>query len=196
MPAIRELLSGGKKNGEFADHREAYDAASRLCELEGPEDRTYDLVYVDEDETPELVAGVNGYYTSLYTFRDGRIYTLMDRWTYGVMGNVGYEYAPRKNNLRNYNNDYAGAILYTTYMKVNDRHAIETTVEIRTVNFDDANQNGVPDEEEMGSYGRYGVSYIDGKEVSAEECVSYDEGDYEMLIGTMSLQELQAALKK
>lgn len=200
IPGIREFLASGKKNGEFSGYQEAYDAVSRLRNLELEEDRTYNmtysLLYVDEDEIPELAAGVDGYYVSLYTYHDGKVFTLMDRWPYGAMGNAGYEYAPRKNNLRNYNADYAGAIMYTTYMSINDRHTLEITAEIKTVNFDDVNENGVPDEDEMGSFGRYGVNYIDGRTVSIEECASYDAGDYEMICGSMSLEDLQAALKK
>lgn len=61
VPAIRELLSAGKKNGEFSGYQEAYEAAGRLSDLESSGMRTYGLIYVDEDETPELVAGLAGY---------------------------------------------------------------------------------------------------------------------------------------
>ncbi len=116
IPAIRNFLSGGKKNGEFADYSEAYTAVSWLYELERSFEQGYDLVYFDSDAIPELVAGAAGYYTSLYTYSNGYVYTLMDRWAYGAMGNAGYEFSSRKNSLRNYNTDYAGAILYTTYI--------------------------------------------------------------------------------
>lgn len=121
---------------------------------------------------------------------------LMDHWAYGAMGNAGYEYAPGKNSLRNYNSDYAGAIVYTTYMEISDRHTLDVTVQIETFNFDDVNENGVPDEDEMGSMGRYGISYIDGREASAEECAAFDAGGYEPIPGDMSLQELRAELQK
>lgn len=194
IPEIRKYLSGGKKNGEFSSYQEAYDVISRLCNLEGSEEKTYRLIYFDNDDIPELVAGVNGFYISLYTYKDGKAYTLMDRWVYGVMGNAGYEYSPRKNSLRNYNTDYAGAILYTTYMAVSDQHTMDTIVQIQTYNFDDANENGIPDEEEMGSMGIYGVNYINGEVVSDEICASYDVGGYEEMGGTMSFEILRAEL--
>lgn len=190
VPAIRDLLSGGKKNGAFESCQEAYKAVSRLCELESEEALTYDLIYVDEDEIPELTSGKNGYYTSLYTYGNGTVYTLMDRWPYGAMGNAGYEYAPKKNSLRNDNTDYAGAILYTTYMEIGSSHTLDTVAEIKLVNFDDVNGNGVPDEEEMGSVGSYGVCYLDGKEASDEECAAFDAGGYEPIMGSMSREEL------
>lgn len=167
---------------------------SRLCELEGSGEIEYNLIYFDEDDIPELVAGENGYYASLYTYDNGTVYTLMDRWPYGVMGNVGYEYVPRKNSLRNYNSDYAGAIRYTTYMAVNNQHSWDTVAEIVTYNFDDVNKNGFPDENEQDSMDYYSVSYIDDKEVSAEECDSYNVGEYEYIEGKMSLEELKSEL--
>ena len=118
----------------------------------------------------------------------------MDHWAYGAMGNAGYEYAPRKNNIRNCNSDYAGAILYTTYMEISGSYTLDIKAEIKTVNFDDVNGNGMPDEEEMDSLGLYGADYIDGKEISSQEWKVFDAGEYEMITGTMSLEELQAAL--
>lgn len=194
IPEIRSVLSDGKKNGSFTDYQEAYEAAARLCQLEDSERIQYNLIYVDGDEVPELAAGVDGYYTSLYTYQNGTVYTLMDRWPYGAMGNAGYEYSPKKNSLRNYNSDFAGAIMYTTYMTISSRHVIDTVTSIETYNFDDANRNGIPDEDEMDSLGRYSVSYIDGVEVSAKQCKSYDMGGYEYITVTMRYDELIAKL--
>ena len=194
ISAIRELISGGKKNGEFGSYAEAYEAAARLGELESAGEQAYGLIHVDDDGIPELAAGVNGYYTSLYTWKDGKLYALMEHWAYGAMGNAGYEYAPKKNNIRNYNSDYAGAILYTTYMEIGSQHTLDITAEIKTMNFDDVNQNGIPDEDELESAGMYGISYIDGKEASEEECAAYDAGEYEMILGELSLDELIAEL--
>lgn len=186
---IRNFISGGKRNGEFGGYQEAYEAVARLSDMT-EDDYTYDLYYVDEDDIPELAVCRRGYSVSLYTYQDGTIYNLMDHWGYGAMGNAGYEYAPHKNNITNYNNDYAGAILYTTYMEISAQHTIEVTARIETFNFDDANQNGYPDEEEMESMGLYGASYIDGVEISPEEAASYNVGGYELMEGSMSLQEL------
>lgn len=194
ISGIRELISGGKKNGEFGSYAEAYEAAARLGELESAGEQAYGLIHVDDDGIPELAAGVNGYYTSLYTWKDGKLYALMEHWAYGAMGNAGYEYAPKKNNIRNYNSDYAGAILYTTYMEIGSQHTLDITTEIKTMNFDDVNQNGMPDEDELESAGMYGISYIDGKEASEEECEAYDAGEYEMILGELSLDELIAEL--
>lgn len=191
LPEIRTFLTDGKKNGEFTDYREAYRAVSKLCELEYENGQEYDLIYFDEDDIPELAAGVRGYFMSLYTYHDGRVYNLMDSWGYGAMGNAGYEYSPGKNSLRNYNADFAGLIMYTTYMRINAQyHLFETVVQIETMNWDDVNENGYPDDDEMESVGYYSVSYIDGVEVTEEDCAVYDAGEYEYMEPVMSLEEL------
>lgn len=195
IPEIRSLTQG-KKNGSFTDYQEAYETISHLSELESSGSLEYNLIDFDGDDTPELVTGVEGYYISLYTYHDGTVYPLMDKWAYGAMGNAGYEYVPGKNNLRNYNTDYAGLILYTAYMKIGTQHSLEMVAHIETLNFDDVNGNGIPDEEEEASFGCYSVSYIDDKEVSPEECDSYNAGDYEYITPIMSLEELLAALQQ
>lgn len=192
---LRDFLADGKKNGNFSSYQEAYEMVSRLEEAEYDQsDLEYGLIYFDEDDIPELAVGKNGYYVSLYTYREGRIQLLMDHWAYGAMGNAGYEYAPGKNSLRNYNTDHAGAVLYTTYMAINEDGFLERVAEIVTYNFDDVNQNGMPDENEMASMGLYGVTYVNGVEETANESAVYDVGEYEYILGNMSLEELKERL--
>lgn len=197
ISGVRSFLAGGKKNGKFSSYQEAYLAVSTLYEVERASEGEYryNLIYFDEDDIPELVVGNNGYYMSLYTYQDGTVYTLMDHWGYGAMGNAGYEYVPKKNRLRNYNIDYAGAMLYTTYERVSEQHTMDMVAQIQTYNWDDVNGNGIPDEEEQGSLGRYSVSYIDGREVTAEECAAYDTGEYEYIEAAMTLAMLQERLQ-
>jgi len=193
---IRTFLSDGKSNGEFSSWQEAYEYISKLSSLESSEEYQYDLIHTNEDDIPELVFGKEGYWVSLYTYHKGTLYPIINHWFYGVAGNSGYLYCPGKNSFLNYNTDYAGAILYTTYMSMNDRFSLDTVVQIVQYNFDDANNNGILDEAEYDSVGQYGVTYIDGKEVSEEECEAYSAGEYEYITGTMSLEELTARLKQ
>ena len=86
--------------------------------------------------------------------------------------------------------------MYTTYMEMTDEHTLDTVVTIETYNFDDANGNGMPDEEEQGSVGEYGGSYIDGVEVTDEECAKYDLGAYEYIFGSMSYEEMLSLLNQ
>ncbi len=194
---IRSFLSAGKKNGDFSNYQEAYRAISQLCimEDENAPELKFNLIYFDDDEIPELVTGVNGYYMSLYTFQGGTVYCLMDDWGYGAMGNAGYEYSPKKNSLRNYNADYAGALMYTTYMAIGSQHSLEITASIETFNFDDVNGNGIPDEEEYDSMGNYSVSYLNGVQITDEEWDTYEAGEYVFIETVMSLEELVAELE-
>lgn len=202
IPKIRSLISD-KRNGEFSDYKEAYRAVSQLCRLEQETDNQdsiikweekYELIDIDGDDIPELAAGVSGYFVSLYTYRDGKVYTLMDEWGYGAMGNAGYEYCPGKNSLRNYNADMAGGIMNTTYMTVNDKYSIETVAYIVTYNWDDANRNGALDPEEEASLFQYSVSYIGDREVTEDEILSYDLGEYQYIDPDMSFDEFRAIL--
>lgn len=197
ISGIRDFLTDGKRNGEFGGYQEAYDAVSRLYALKNESETEYGLIYFDADDIPELIVGRYGYWTSMYTYHDGKVYTLMDHWAYGAMGNAGYEYIPRGNRMRNYNADCAGLILNTTYMAVSDRYSLETVTCIETLNFEDVNGDGIPNESEMESAGEYGVSYVDGVEVTEEELGVYlaDEDRYEFIRGYMSLEELNAALQ-
>lgn len=204
IAGIRNLLTGGKKNGEFENYAEAYEAVITLSELEGLAasvtkyggEFLYDLIYVNEDEIPELASGRTGYFVNLYTYRDGTLYTLMNHWAYGAGGNTGYEYAARKNSMRNYNADQAGAIMNTSYMRINGENEIETPMWIESINYIDSNENGMMDEgEEYGA----GPDYINGKKASPEEVeavyAAYDMGDYQYIEGRMTVEDVRKALK-
>ena len=191
IPNIRKLLIGEKKNGEFENYQEAYEERIRLSDLESAGEREYNLIYVDEDDIPELVDGRNGYYVNLYTYKDGRWHTLMDCWAYGAMGNAGYEYLPKKNSLRNFNSD--ADVLYTTYMTVSQQSSIENVLCIETRYYEgaDSNGNGKVDEEEY-----YGKIFIGDREITQEEYDSYDVGGYEYIEVNMDLETICSILKE
>ena len=109
---------------------------------------------------------------------------------------AGYTYSPRKNSMRSDNADFAGAIVYTTYMTMGKDYTLDEVVQITSYYFDDVNGNGMPDDEEIASVGRYGVHYIQGKEVSEEECAAYDLGGYQFMGGRMPFEELERKLKE
>ena len=61
----------------------------------------FSLLYVDDDDIPELVFGPGGYWVSVYTWQDGQVYTVMDQWAYGLWGRF-YSYVPFQNNIKSY----------------------------------------------------------------------------------------------
>lgn len=176
---------------EVSDYKTAY---IEMAESLDDGECKFNLIYFDDDDIPELVAGSDGYYTSLYTYSEGKVYPLMEHWSYGAMGNTGYEYVPRKNNLRNRNSDYAGLIVYTTYMEIGKNHTLDTIAEIETFNFDDSNGNGIPDDDETDSAGKYIKICVNGSEISEEDAEKYNIGDYEFIFGSMTLDELKSEL--
>lgn len=176
---ISDFLTGGKENGEFASYQEAYAAMSRVYDL-GGERREFNLIYFDEDDIPELVAGVSGYWMSLYTYSEGTVYCLANDWGYGAFGNMGYEYVPGKNSLRNIDTDNAGQIVNITYMTINPEHSMEEVVWIKLVFSEEMNEDMEYD----------CTTYVNGEEVAEDEIGDYDVGEYEYIDTILSLQEL------
>lgn len=74
------------------------------------EDRNLDgldfsLLYVNDDDIPELVFGSDGYWVSVYTWQDGQVYIVMDQRPYGAWGRT-YTYVPFQNSIKSYVYDY------------------------------------------------------------------------------------------
>lgn len=178
-------------------YAQAYMKQIQICEElnDSNAEWTYDLIYLNEDDIPELVAGVTGYYVYVYTWEDGELYTLMDGWGYGAGGNVGYEYIPYKNVVRNYNNDMAGAIRYVTYVKMNENHEMESYYEksLKHQIFKEGEIDKLYEEdfevEELYFY--YG-----DEEITEEEYDSYMiDGEYSHIYGTFTAEEMIGQLQ-
>lgn len=158
----------------------------------------YDLIDIDGDSMRELLIDNPGYSCSLYSYKDGHVICLMDSWGYGAMGNHGYEYAPGKNCLSNFNTDFAGLIGKQYFMSIKDNKLV-TSYWSETYNFDDKNENGMPDDDEIeGDTFEDGVGktlyYSDNSDLSEddvkrkiEELSSYT---YEYFTGTKSKDEI------
>ena len=148
----------------------------------------YDLIYLNEDELPELVVGREGYWVSVFTYAAGEAHTLMDDWGYGAMGNSGYEYIPGENMMRNYNTDYAGAVLKTTYFGMDENQEIEIFVYLEMSCLDEEGNMPQNDEEYENAQWHF---YVDDKEVSEEEYNSHEiDGDYEYINSTKTALEI------
>jgi|GEM_PF-1648168 len=156
------------------------------------DDVQFDLVYVDEDDVPELVAS-QPCICYLYTFHEDKVSTLMDGWGFGAMGNIGYSYLPRANRVHNHNYDFAGLLRYDTYMKISPEKTLVKDVVVESWLFKDSNGNGYPDtgEYDDSDYVRYVVNDV---EITQEEAETYRNGDYKILSGSMTLAELREAL--
>lgn len=182
-------------------YKQAYIDQIRKCEAEKENDAaiTYDLIYIDEDDTPELVAGVDGYYIRLYTYANGQIYALTDIWPYGAGGNAGYQYIPYKNVVENEDADLAGSIRYYTYWKINDNHELVSyyDADLSVWLFDDKNGNGMMDEGEYTEGDNTAYYHYGDQIISEEEFQSYQiTGDYQYITGSKSADEMIAQLQQ
>jgi hypothetical protein len=174
----------------FGNYTQAY--IDKIIKLENEyEGLEYSLIYFDEDDIPELAAGVTGYYISMYTFHSGELYTVMDMWPYGAFGNHGYDYIPKRNVLRNYDADFAGLLLWEFYGKIDENYEIQSYYDksLSIWMFNDKNGNYMPDEGEYDDTREY--FYYGEQEITPEEYNVYlIQGDYEFLCGIESASEI------
>ena len=77
---------------EATNWQQAYLAKAEEIETKYGFPMEYDLIYLDGDDIPELVAGPTGYWFILYTWKDGELYELMQEG-YGTHGRI-YCYEP------------------------------------------------------------------------------------------------------
>lgn len=202
IPQIKSFLLGDNTDSVYTTYESAYEQVAKLYNL-GSEDVTYDLIYVDDDDIPELVAGKNGYYVSLYTFKDGHVHCHMHHWTYGAMGNAGYYYSPGKNLFKNTDHDYAGAIEYDSFSSTRENDQIEADYSARYTWFKDADGDGMPSDEELATldyntpFSEAYWNYTD-KDMTNDEIKAEMErlGSYEFkeLAGNICYEELCGAL--
>ena len=198
IKGMKAALLGDNKDGKYDNYKDAYaQIVKTFCYADYP--LTYDLIYVDDDDIPELVAGT-GCCVSLYSFKDGHACPLMYQWTYGAMGNKGYEYSPKNNVIYNGNADDAGATYYNTYMAIDDERKLVISYWTKDLHFIDENKS--PLEEELASSSEYVTttkyySEID-KDISEDEIKKvidkYASYQYEQLIGTQDYDSIMKQL--
>ena len=147
-----------------------------------------DLIFVDEDEVPELIIGKSGYWISMYAYKDGTVHELMDMWAYGAGGNAGYEYIPYENIMRNYNSDYAGYVLYTSYASINENYNFEESSYYLKMSYEDENGEVIMDEDALELDESNWHYYYKEREISKEEYNSYiiNSENFEYINGSQS----------
>ena len=114
----REILKNQVFEVDYDSYKEAYLYMLRLYEKAYIDsDVKCSVVDFDGDDVSELVIDVNSGIT-MYTYKDSKVYKLIDDWGYGAGGNHGYDFIPGNGVIRNYNTDYAGLIMNETYIWV------------------------------------------------------------------------------
>lgn len=155
-------------------------------------DEQFDLIYLNEDEIPELVVGVKGYYVLVYSYEPGAqtegwndVACLMEKWSYGAGGNSGYEYISKGNVIRNYNSDYGGLLMYTSYWGVNENAELELIYNIHYA-YEDAEGNILLTEDDENELNKENIRYYYMEEpVTEAEFETYKiDGDFKMIDAT------------
>lgn len=185
---------------ELAAAKAAYAAIVRTLASEDGS-LTFDLIDLTGSDIPELTAGLDGYYVSVYMWADGEAVPVMEYWPYGAFGNPGYEYLPGQNIIRNYNSDQAGAIVYESYMTVDANHEVVSILDdsLSTWYFWDRNENYIVDDDEP--YLEEPIYYYGDMQITEEQYAGYQiPGDYQWIGGDKSagamLELLGAASQK
>ena len=146
IPNVKSYLLGDNEAAVYNTWNDAYNQVVRITNLDG--DYSYNLIYIDEDDVPELVVDNYGYYLYLYTYKDGHVVPFGDEFGYGAGGVADYEYSPKKNCIRYWNNDYAGIVCYLDFLSIHDNKMVEDYT-CQMDNYDDLDGNGYPSEDEM-----------------------------------------------
>lgn len=202
---IKTYLVGDNKDCVYNSYQEAYAQVARLNNMDN-EEKTYDLIYFDDDDIPELVTGQLGYEVSLYSYQNGHVVCYMYEWAYGAMGNTGYYYSPRTGIVANTNYDYAGAVQYESYMKKPDGdEELSSVCSVRYVWFNDVDGDGYPSDEELESSLSYDsepyyVTYYDetglgrSDEEIKEQIEGFSQNPFEEICGDVSISEILSQL--
>ncbi|MCR5355836.1 MAG: hypothetical protein K6E63_00380 [Lachnospiraceae bacterium] len=160
----------------------------------------FDLIYFDDDDIPELVTGLNGYYVNLYSFDGTKAFPIIEEWGYGAGGNAGYEYLPKEGMIFNSNADYAGAWMWLSYMKWDPekREMVDLNPDGLCIRYvEDEDGDGMLSDAEMEKYSEDDEKYYYGdKQITKAEFDSMcHDGNYEELYGSKSYDEINAQLK-
>ena len=153
---------------------------------------TYRLIYINEDEIPELVVSQNGYFVSVFTYAPEGQYgdvkevnVLLENCGYGAMGNVGYYYLPKDNIIYNYNADFAGAAGTTWYGYINENNQLDSKY---TIYYEDIDMQ---DDSEECKY------YFNGKEISKDLYETYKiDGNFKFIEGNKKAYEIVEEIMK
>ncbi len=174
----------------YIDKVREYDGGSNASQYK------YDLIDLDGDAIPELVADNYGYYVSLYTYGNDALQILMDEWGYGAFGIAGYSYISGQNIIESGDADLAGAVYYQFYFKENENYELESYYpeDLACWMFDDKNGNYSVDDGEYleDMYGNPICYYYYGdRQITEEEYMSYQiNGNYEYINGTKNANEI------
>lgn len=162
-------------------------------------DLKYDLIYFDNDSIPELVVNDEGYWVSLYSYKDGKLVELFKQWPYGAMGNTGYKYAKKSGVILNSNSDYAGSIITDTYYILNNKSSFDelSATELGA----ELDKDDDMYEQVMDAINNYGGYNLNGNKITEKEFndklqkLNVSNNDFVSLEASKSYSEIVSELK-
>lgn len=158
----------------------------------------YDLIYIDEDNIPELIIDYPGYFLEGYTYSDGTVYHIMDYWPYGAMGNAGYSYLPHQNVVTNSNSDLAGALIWMSVWEIDENFQISNKLDadLNIRYFESEPDEFYPDDLSNIDYTDNPYYYYGTTPITQSEYLSYiPEGDYDWISGVFDYDTIIEALE-
>lgn len=173
------------------------------------DDIKYDLIYFNNDDIPDLVVNMQEMWVSLYIGINGDIYNPIDMWSYGAMGNTGYEYAEKSGIILNSNTDYAGVIITEAIMILNDNYTFDTYsattigAEIETSGETSGEVSGEISGEISEALNSYGGYYYNNEKISEEKynnninniLENINKEEFKILEGTKNALEIKSILE-
>lgn len=200
-----KLIEKTEKSGNISktesNYAEEYTKILDKAKAEYGNDIKCDLIYFNNDDIPDLVVGVSGYWTSLYMYEDGKVYTIMDKAQYGIGGSKYFDYYEKKGVIFNYGNSYAGAIGYQTYYVLNSNKKLD---ELEFVSEGaEVDESDSQYEEIQKALAEEKGWYFNGKKISEQEfnnklkaySVSIDTKENKDLYGSKTIEEVKKQLQ-
>lgn len=134
----------------------------------------------------------------IYDNQTDTVKCVIDDWPYGAMGNVGYEYIPHANVMKNINSDFAGLIGYTSFSHLSSTDEIEEFTILETHHFKDLDGDGKPmlEEEVYTDEPEKYYDMLSGREISKNEyhrLMHY--GNFEKICGKYSAEEIKTKME-
>ncbi len=168
-----KILTDNREDNSYA---QSYIDLINSIEQDEPMKYNYSLIYLDEDDVPELLVDNTGYLLNVYTYRDGTVLEPMDNCAYGVGGCVYYEYAPYKNSIRTFGHDMEN--YYNNLYTIKDNELISTYYikcyyESEDVEYGNNTEEELSDDELKSRFEEFNsYEYVDMTgEYSAEEII-------------------------
>ena len=187
--SVDKIVSSGEES-DWQSWQQAYLAKAEEIETEYGFSMEYDLIYLDGDDIPELVAGPTGYWFILYTWKDGEIYELMHEG-YGTYGRI-YCYEPHHGIIEESVYDMiteesesdSYTIFYTTYHTITENLKIMEQYEL------------IEECREAGStYFYRDTPWAESREIEVEEFSSYIKENLPEIYGRFDLDVLRYLLE-